>query len=187
MFGHFDGGFATGSSTPALSTSASLHSLKSDEINAAFMTGVQTAAKAVTLFHLSRARLHCSTSTADASSIATTPLAAMSSSATTPASPAGDAARSAVFVGNLAGDVDERQLIEKFCCYGPIQSVWVCRESQTRSSLGYAYVVYDQLGGPMAALKAQKELNNAVLLGKPVVVKMSSRNFDKRCPELSCN
>ena len=51
---------------------------------------------------------------------------------------------STIHVGNLAPDVNEAVLFEKFSATGPVVSIRVCRDVATRRSLGYAYVIFQQ-------------------------------------------
>merc|ERR1712156_450859 len=78
-----------------------------------------------------------------------------------------------LYVGDLAPDVTEAMLLEKFSSAGPVLSIRVCRDMISRMSLGYAYVNFQQ---PADAERALDTMNFDVLKGKPIRIMWSQRD-----------
>merc|ERR1712165_38606 len=78
-----------------------------------------------------------------------------------------------LYVGDLAKDVTEAMLFEKFSSAGPVSSIRVCRDMISRMSLGYAYVNFQQ---PADAERALDTMNFDVLKGKPIRIMWSQRD-----------
>merc|ERR1712184_10810 len=78
-----------------------------------------------------------------------------------------------LYVGDLAPDVTEAMLFEKFSSAGPVLSIRVCRDMISRMSLGYAYVNFQQ---PADAERALDTMNFDVLKGKPIRIMWSQRD-----------
>merc|ERR1711899_543727 len=78
-----------------------------------------------------------------------------------------------LYVGDLAKDVTEAMLFEKFSSAGPVLSIRVCRDMISRMSLGYAYVNFQQ---PADAERALDTMNFDVLKGIPIRIMWSQRD-----------
>lgn len=78
-----------------------------------------------------------------------------------------------LYVGDLAKDVTEAMLFEKFSDSGPVLSIRVCRDMISRMSLGYAYVNFQQ---PADAERALDAMNFDVLKGRPIRIMWSQRD-----------
>uniref|UniRef100_A0A7S2THB5 RRM domain-containing protein n=1 Tax=Lotharella oceanica TaxID=641309 RepID=A0A7S2THB5_9EUKA len=83
------------------------------------------------------------------------------------------APRNAIYVGDLAEQVNETKLMEIFSSVGPITSIRICRDSSTQRSLGYAYINYNR---PEHAEAALKSLNFHYIDGRPCRVMYVNRD-----------
>ncbi|XP_020110317.1 polyadenylate-binding protein 2-like isoform X2 [Ananas comosus] len=82
-----------------------------------------------------------------------------------------------LYVGDLETNVSDSQLYELFTQIGQVVSVRVCRDINTRRSLGYAYVNYSN---PVDAARALEVLNFTPLNNKPIRVMYSNRDPSTR-------
>eukprot|EP00659_Diplonema_papillatum_P010977 gene10977-16874_t len=79
----------------------------------------------------------------------------------------------ALYVGDLHSDVNEAVLFETFKDLGPIISIRICRDTQTRRSLGYAYVNFQN---PIDAERAIETQNHVQIKGSAIRVMWSQRD-----------
>merc|ERR1711935_880150 len=103
----------------------------------------------------------------------TNPAAAPAAPAPNPNQNGASYPMASLYVGDLAKDVTEAMLFEKFSSAGPVLSIRVCRDMISRMSLGYAYVNFQQ---PADAERALDTMNFDVLKGKPIRIMWSQRD-----------
>ncbi|WOH04750.1 hypothetical protein DCAR_0624162 [Daucus carota subsp. sativus] len=82
-----------------------------------------------------------------------------------------------LYVADLEHNVSDKQLYEVFNQAGQVNSVRVCRDSNTRRSLGYGYVNFSN---PQDAAKAKETLNYTSLNGKTIRIMFSNRDSSTR-------
>ncbi|OAY78553.1 Polyadenylate-binding protein 2, partial [Ananas comosus] len=78
-----------------------------------------------------------------------------------------------LYVGDLEFNVTDAQLFDLFNQVGPVVSVRVCRDVNSRRSLGYAYVNFSN---PVDAARAMEVLNFTPLNGKSIRIMYSNRD-----------
>jgi polyadenylate-binding protein len=82
-----------------------------------------------------------------------------------------------LFVKNLDDALDDDQLREHFAEYGTITSARVMREPVSGASRGFGFVCFSS---PEEAAKAVTEMNNKLVLGKPIFVALAQRKEVRR-------
>ncbi len=75
-----------------------------------------------------------------------------------------------IFVGNLAPDVEESDLLALFQAFGQVKSVQIARELFSGTSKGFGFV---EMPGKAHSMAAISGLNGKDLKGKPLKVNES--------------
>ena len=82
-----------------------------------------------------------------------------------------------LFVKNLDDALDDDQLREHFAEFGTITSARIMREPASGTSRGFGFVCFSS---PEEAAKAVTEMNNKLVLGKPIFVALAQRKEVRR-------
>eukprot|EP01055_Gregarina_sp_Pseudo9_P005858 Gregarina_sp_Pseudo_9__5857@NODE_908_length_2070_cov_61_205318_g852_i0_p1_GENE_NODE_908_length_2070_cov_61_205318_g852_i0NODE_908_length_2070_cov_61_205318_g852_i0_p1_ORF_typecomplete_len623_score114_81RRM_1/PF00076_22/3_8e19RRM_1/PF00076_22/9_1e20RRM_1/PF00076_22/1_9e11RRM_1/PF00076_22/1_7e18RRM_5/PF13893_6/8_4e06RRM_5/PF13893_6/6_8e07RRM_5/PF13893_6/0_0079RRM_5/PF13893_6/0_00089PABP/PF00658_18/2_1e24RRM_7/PF16367_5/0_027RRM_7/PF16367_5/0_00017RRM_7/PF16367_5/0_013RRM_7/PF16367_5/0_15RRM_8/PF11 len=82
-------------------------------------------------------------------------------------------ASTSLYVGDLGPDVTETVLYEFFNSVGPVASIRVCRDANSRRSLGYAYINYHSIAD---AERAMDTLNYTPIKSRPCRIMWSQRD-----------
>ncbi len=84
-----------------------------------------------------------------------------------------------IFVGNLAKEVNDDDLMQEFSVYGKVKSVKVIRDMFTGESKGFGFVEMDVKSEAETAIK---ELNTKDVKGKKLNVNEARPKTDNRRP-----
>jgi RNA recognition motif-containing protein len=84
-----------------------------------------------------------------------------------------------IFVGNLAKEVNDDDLLQEFSVYGKVKSVKVIRDLFTGESKGFGFVEMENKGEAETAIK---ELNTKDVKGKKLNVNEARPKTDNRRP-----
>ncbi|GMT30362.1 hypothetical protein PFISCL1PPCAC_21659, partial [Pristionchus fissidentatus] len=77
------------------------------------------------------------------------------------------------YVGDLHPEVTEATLFAQFSAVGPLASVHVCREADTRRSRGFGYVNFEERADAQRALET---MNFTPLCGRPIRIMWHSKD-----------
>lgn len=81
-----------------------------------------------------------------------------------------------IYVGNLASDVAEEDLMNLFSTYGQVKEVKIIRDMFSQESRGFAFI---EMPGQTEAQNAIKELNTQNVKGKNIVVNEARPRRDR--------
>ena len=81
-----------------------------------------------------------------------------------------------IYVGNLASDVTEEDLMNLFSQHGQVKEVKIIKDMFSQESRGFGFV---EMPGQTEAQNAIKELNNQELKGKNLVVNEARPKRDR--------
>jgi polyadenylate-binding protein len=82
-----------------------------------------------------------------------------------------------LYVKNLDESIDEDILKEAFASYGNITSVHIMKDPLTGESKGFGFVCFSS---PDKAAKAVQEMNNKIMVSKPIYVALAQRKEVRR-------
>ena len=82
-----------------------------------------------------------------------------------------------IFVGNLAPEVTEDQLVEAFKAFGQVKSAQVMREMFSGASKGFGFV---EMPGKQHSLEAIAALNGKDFYGRPLRVNEARPKVGRR-------
>eukprot|EP00930_Biecheleria_cincta_P099648 TRINITY_DN91262_c0_g1_i1.p1 TRINITY_DN91262_c0_g1~~TRINITY_DN91262_c0_g1_i1.p1 ORF type:complete len:577 (+),score=112.48 TRINITY_DN91262_c0_g1_i1:153-1883(+) len=82
-----------------------------------------------------------------------------------------------LYIGDLHPDATEAVLYDTFSAAGPISSIRVCRDKESKQSLGYGYVNYHSIAD---ATRALEKFNYSVIKGRSCRLMWSQRDTGQR-------
>jgi polyadenylate-binding protein len=81
-----------------------------------------------------------------------------------------------LYVKNLDDSIDDQRLLQEFSTFGTITSAKVMTDSENRSK-GFGFVCFSK---PEEAKKAVNEMNNRIIVKKPLYVAIAQRKEDRK-------